>query len=84
VIFPTISAAFITLRGYAELQLLVEQSRQMAAELKLRKESLQRINLDRYLASIELGEQALGITTLMLQDLEGWGRLFRGKIMEAG
>jgi len=84
VVFPTISAAFITLRGYAELQLLVEQSRQMAAELLLRKEALQRINLDRSLASIELGKQALAITTLMLQDLEGWGRLFRGKLMEAG
>jgi hypothetical protein len=84
VVFPTISAAFITLRGYAELQLLVEQSRQMAAELLLRKEALQRINLDRSLASIEIGKQALAITTLMLQDLEGWGRLFRGKLMEAG
>jgi hypothetical protein len=84
IVLPAISAAFITLRGYAELQLLVEQSRQMASELSLHAQALQRINLSRPLASIELGREALEVATLMLQDLEGWGRLFRGKLMEAG
>jgi hypothetical protein len=82
-VLPTISAAFVAIRSYAELQMLVEQSRYMRSKLWRAKWRVKRIKLDRPLASQDLGAEALGVAAVMLRDLEGWGRLFRGKILEA-
>ena len=78
-----ISAAFVAIRGYAELQLLAEQSRHMAAELKRAQSRVERLDMTQPLASQDLGGEAAAVATLMLQDLDGWARLFRVKGMEA-
>ena len=82
-ILPGISAAFVAIRGYAELQLLAEQSRHMAAELKRAQWRVERLDMTQPLASQDLGGEAAAVATLMLQDLDGWARLFRVKGMEA-
>jgi hypothetical protein len=82
-VLPGISAAFVAIRSYAELQLLAEQSHHMILELHSARLRVSRLNINRALASQDLGAQAAAIATLMLQDLDGWGRLFRGKLMEA-
>jgi hypothetical protein len=71
------------IRSYAELQLLAEQSRHMLAEIEGSKNRVQRLNIHRPLVSQDLGAEALGVATMMLRDLDGWGRLFRGKATEA-
>jgi hypothetical protein len=78
-----ISAGSVALRSYAELQMLAEQSRHMIAELEHAKARVERLNLQRPLVSQDLGAIAASVAATMLQDLEGWGRLFRGKQMEA-
>jgi hypothetical protein len=82
-VLPGISAAFVAIRSYAELQLLAEQSHHMILELHSARLRVSRLNINRALVSQDLGAQAAAIATLMLQDLDGWGRLFRGKLMEA-
>lgn len=83
VVLPTISAAFVALRSYAELEMLTEQSRHMRSKLWRARSRVKRVQLERLLASQDLGAEALGVAAIMLNDLEGWGRLFRGKILEA-
>jgi hypothetical protein len=82
-VLPGVSAAFVALRSYAELQLLAEQSHYMHAELERAQSRVGRLNMNRVLASQDLGAEAAAVAALMLQDLEGWGRLFRGKLPEA-
>uniref|UniRef100_A0A372ILC6 SMODS and SLOG-associating 2TM effector domain-containing protein n=2 Tax=Paracidobacterium acidisoli TaxID=2303751 RepID=A0A372ILC6_9BACT len=83
IILPGISAACLAIRSYAELQLLAEQSRYMISELEHSRIRVARLNISRPLVSQDLGAEAAIVGTTMLQDLEGWGRLFRGKLMEA-
>lgn len=78
-----VSAAFVAIRGYAELPLLAEQSQHMIRELENARARVSRLDSNRPLVSQDLGTQAGAVATLMLQDLDGWGRLFRGKLMEA-
>jgi hypothetical protein len=82
-VLPGVSAACVTVRSYAELQLLAEQSHHMIVVLRGVETRVGRINPDNPLVSQEIGAQAAAVATLMLQDLDGWGRLFRGKSMEA-
>jgi hypothetical protein len=82
-VLPGISAAFVAIRSYAELQLLAEQSHHMILELHGARSRVLRLDTNRALVSQDLGAQAASLATLMLQDLDGWGRLFRGKLMEA-
>ncbi len=82
VTLPGLSAASIGLRAYAELQLLAEQSRHMEAELKRAEARVTRLNPERAMVSQDLGAEAAAVAILMLQDLEGWARLFRVKGME--
>jgi hypothetical protein len=82
-VLPGISAAFVAIRSYAELQMLADQSRHMVTELTRAQARVLRLNLQRPLVSQDLGEEAATVATLMLHDLEGWGRLFQGKMMEA-
>lgn len=83
-IVPTIAAASVGIRAYAELELLVEQSRDMREAMKLARRHIQAIDPARPLASQELGAEVLTVATQMLQDVDGWARLFRGKLVEAG
>lgn len=82
-ILPAVSAALVGIRRYAELELLAEQSKYMIAELERARERVARLNLQRPLVSQDLGAEAAAVAATMLSDLEGWGRLFRGKLMEA-
>jgi len=82
-VLPGVSAAFVGLRSYAEWQLLAEQSRHMIVLLELARKRVDRLNLARPSVSQDLGAEALAVANIMLQDLEGWGRLFRGKSMDA-
>lgn len=77
-----VSAAFVAIRGYAELPLLAEQSHHMIRELRSARLRVLRLDTSRPLVSQDLGVQAAAVATLMLQDLDGWGRLFRGKHVE--
>jgi hypothetical protein len=78
-----VSAAFVAIRGYAELPLLAEQSHHMIRELHNARIRVARLDTNRALVSQDLGAHAATVATFMLQDLDGWGRLFRGKLMEA-
>ena len=82
IILPALSAAAVGIGSYAEWQLLAEESNHMLDLLKLAKQRIDRINLKRPLASQDLGAEADAVASLMLQDLEGWQRLFRVKIIE--
>jgi hypothetical protein len=82
-VLPAVSAALVGIRRYAELELLAEQSKHMIAELERSRERVARLNLRRPLVSQDLGVEAAAVAATMLGDLEGWGRLFRGKLMEA-
>ena len=81
-VLPGVSAAFVGIRAYAELQLLAEQSRLMAAELERAIQRVDRLNPQRPLVSQDIGAEAALVATLMLQDLDGWAQLFRVKGME--
>jgi hypothetical protein len=83
-VLPGVSAAFVGIRAYAELQLLAEQSYHMAAELERARGRLERLDPWRALVSQDIGAEAALVATLMLQDLDGWARLFRVKVMEPG
>jgi hypothetical protein len=83
-VLPGVSAAVVGIRAYAELQLLAEQSRHMAAELERAHRRVERLDTTRPLVSQDLGAEAAAVATLMLQDLEGWARLFRVKGVEPG
>jgi hypothetical protein len=82
IILPAISAAALGIRSYAELQLLVEQSRHMIEELQHAEARITRIRLQRPLAAEDIGTETYAVATLMLQDLEGWSRLFKVKAIE--
>jgi hypothetical protein len=81
-VLPAVSAAFVGIRAYAELQLLAERSRYMVAELKRARARIERVDKRRNFASQDLGNEAGAVATLMLQDLEGWAQLFRVKGIE--
>jgi hypothetical protein len=83
-ILPGLSAAFVGIRSYAELELLAEQSHHMALELDQALHRIARLNPTRTLVSQDIGAEAALVATLMLQDLDGWSRLFRVKAMEPG
>jgi hypothetical protein len=83
-VLPGASAAFVGIRAYAELPLLAEQSRHMAAELERAHARVERLDTQRPLVSQDIGAEAAVVATLMLQDLDGWARLFRVKAMEPG
>ncbi|NLH80678.1 MAG: hypothetical protein GX458_07530 [Phyllobacteriaceae bacterium] len=83
-VLPGVSAAFVGIRSYTELQLLAEQSKHMLSALHRARTHIERLDMARPLASQELGAEAAATAALMLQDLEGWARLFRLKGAEVG
>jgi len=83
-VLPAISAAFVGIRAYAEIPLLEVQSHHTGAALTAARRRVCRLNMARPFAAQDLGAEAADVATLMLQDLEGWARLFRVKALEAG
>jgi len=84
VVLPGVSAACFGIRAYAELPHLAEQSHHMLAELQRAEARVRRLNPHRTLVSQDFGAEAAAVAMLMLQDLEGWTRLFRVKGLEPG
>jgi hypothetical protein len=81
-ILPAASAAFVGIRAYAELEMLAEQSAVMLKALTHARKQIEELNSAAPLASQALGSALAGVALLMLEDLEGWARLFRGKILD--
>jgi len=84
VILPTIAAASVGIRAYAELQLLADQSLHMRGVMQHAERRLKALDLKQPLASQQLGAIILGVATTMLQEVDGWARMFRVKVVEAG
>jgi hypothetical protein len=82
-ILPAASAAFVGIRAYAELDMLAEQSETMLAALHRSQARIRDLDADAPLASQALGNALASVATLMLEDLDGWTRLFRGKVLDA-
>jgi hypothetical protein len=82
-ILPAVSAALVGFRAYAELELLKEQSESMLQAMQRAKRQIMELDPNEPLASQALGSALAGVATLMLEDLEGWARLFRGKVLDA-
>jgi hypothetical protein len=78
------SAGFFVLRAYAELNVVADQSTAMLRELAQAAEALDSLDLTRPLASEELAADGYALVSSMLSDVEGWARLFRVKVIEAG
>lgn len=81
-VLPALTAAAIGIRAYAELELLADQSRRMKAAMERARQRIARLDLTRPLASQDLGTEVLEVATRMLQDTDGWARLFRVKPVE--
>lgn len=83
-LFPSVSAALVGIRAYAELELLAAQSSHMLVRLEEAERRIEAIAPDEDRAAEDLGAEALAVAMAMLQDLEGWARLFRLKVAEVG
>ncbi|HEX3970699.1 MAG TPA: hypothetical protein VHX19_05225 [Stellaceae bacterium] len=83
VIFPALAAGLVGFRSYAELQALAEQSHYMIDRLARTKQRIERLAFDKPLVSQALGARIFEVAITMLQDIDGWARLFRVKIVEA-
>jgi hypothetical protein len=83
-LLPVISAGFFVLRAYAELNLVADQSAAMLHELAEAAEALDSLDLTKALASQDLAADCYALASTMLADVQGWARLFRVKVIEAG
>jgi hypothetical protein len=83
-LLPVVSAGFFVLRAYAELNLVADQSAAMLHELAEAAEALDSLDLNKPLASQDLAADGYALASTMLADVEGWARLFRVKVIEAG
>jgi hypothetical protein len=83
-LLPVVSAGFFVLRAYAELNVVAGQSTAMLRELAQAAVALDSLDLSRPLASQDLGADGYALASTMLADIEGWARLFRVKVIEAG
>ncbi|MGE0419909.1 MAG: hypothetical protein AB7O80_24150, partial [Acetobacteraceae bacterium] len=81
---PAVAAAFLAIRFYAELLLLERRSRHMQRAMTRGLRRAQALDLAEPLASQELGSIGHEIATAMLQEVDGWARAFRVKVVEAG
>lgn len=83
-LLPAASAGFVGIRAYAEFELLAHQSARMQAAMQAALAELDTLQLDRPLASQDLGAEFYEVATSMLQDISGWAQLFRLKVVETG
>jgi hypothetical protein len=82
IVLPAVSAAAFGIRSYTELQLLTEQSRHMIAALEAAKRRIESIDVTQPLAIDDVGAETQAVAALMLQDIDGWSRLFKLKAIE--
>jgi hypothetical protein len=82
-ILPALSAAFVGIRAYAELELLADQSDLMLRTMRKARAQIMELDPAAPLASQALGRALAAVATRMLEDLQGWARLFRVKSVEA-
>lgn len=82
VLLPALSAGFVGIRSYAELELLADQSAQMQRLLTRTERQLRGLVLDAPLASQDLGAEIWRLAEGMLLDIKGWAQLFRVKPIE--
>lgn len=82
IVLPAVSAAAFGIRSYTELQLLTEQSRHMIFALETAKRRIESIDVTQPLAIEDVGAETQAVATLMLQDIDGWSRLFKLKAIE--
>ena len=80
--FAAFSAGFVSLRAYAEFDLLHLQSERMLRVLADAEEELEAVDMAAALASQSLGAVLHGLALAMLQDVQGWSLLFRTKTPE--
>ncbi len=83
-LLPGLSAGFVGIRGYAELELVADQSGQMQRTMSNAGAMLRNLDLTAPLASQELGAVTLSLADAMLRDIKGWAQLFRIKVVEPG
>jgi hypothetical protein len=81
-ILPALSAGFVGIRGYAELELLADQSAQMEVWIKTAAARIEAVDISAPMASQELGVEVLDLAQRMLLDIQGWAQLFRLKAVE--
>ncbi|HUC18647.1 MAG TPA: hypothetical protein VMA37_13275 [Acetobacteraceae bacterium] len=77
-----LSAGFVSLRAYAEFDLLHLQSARMLHALAETKQEIEAIDPARPLAASMLGAILHDLALAMLQDVQGWSLLFRTKTPE--
>jgi hypothetical protein len=82
-ILPALSAALVGIRASAELEPLAERSDAMLKAMRAAQGRIQQLDCAAPLASQALGNALAPVTALLLEDLEGWARLFRAKVVEA-
>jgi len=81
-LLPVLSAAFVGIRSYAELELVADQSLRMQRILTHAEAQLRHVALDLPLASQALGTEILLLAEAMLRDVRGWAQLFRVKAVD--
>jgi hypothetical protein len=84
VALPTMAAASVGIRAYAELTLLARRSRSMAAVMARWNRQMPDIVLGNPVASADLGEATHTVVSEMLLETDGWAHTFRIKVPEAG
>ena len=82
VVLAAFSAAFVGMRAYAELEMLAAQSDMMLKAMRRAREQIETLDPANPLASQDLGNAVAAVAVLMLEDLQGWARLFRAKVVE--
>jgi hypothetical protein len=81
------SAGFIALRAYAELEVLAEGHEATAGMMRAARNRLERLGSAEgglALVSQEIGAVMHAVAIDMLEETEGWARLFKVKTVEAG
>lgn len=84
VLLPTVAAASVGIRAYAELTLLARRSRKMVKVMLGWYEDTKRVNPGNPVASADLGEATHTVVSEMLLETDGWAHTFRIKVPEAG
>ena len=82
-ILPALAGALVGLRSYAEMEMLAEQSAHMLRILRRARARTEEIDPAAPLASQAIGAELAAVATVMLEDLDGWAKLFRAKVVEA-
>lgn len=83
-IIPAVSAAFVGIRAYSEVELLEQQSARLEETMKEADRRVSGLRIDRPLASQDLAADVYEISSEMLHDVNGWADLFLLKAVEAG